>query len=278
MGITKVRANQIYGLPESYMPYLYEVVPESNLPGTTSDFMFNGAFYTPSTTVTVSGQTVNSVTFISDNVLKVNITLGQTEGSFAATINNGQSKTFSDVILVVLGTVYSPVTSDFSILSGNADFGTKGEMKIISNGQDAKAILSTNNFLIPSGIDFEIRFRMRVSPIDTSPQFYSRICGVELINPIDSSLVIGLWRWAENMTTHARTIFFDDTTGQTKTQATNVPDIAIIKVQRVNGVYTFKTDETVRYISTETYAGDLRIRLNLHDVDIAGIKFIELAN
>lgn len=273
MALTRVRSGQIIGVPQSNEPFLYEVVPESNLPGVTADFIFKGAYFTKTTTVTVSGQTVNSVVFMSDNQLRVNITLGSAEGSFSATINNGQSKTFPDAILVVLGEVFTPDSSDYTITSGLMDLTTRGEAKLSGAQQDGKATIVSDTFLIPPDIDFEVRFALRSNPIDSGPQYYNRNCGLELFNPVDGAKQMGAFRWA-GITAYS--IYLDETASNVLTQS-NVQEGELIRFKRVNGLYTFLTGNTVRYNLANTYNGNLRIRIHVHDVDMTNIKYIKLA-
>ena len=71
---------------------------------TTSDITITGSFFTPTTTVTIAGQTVNSVTFISDNELLVNVTSNATDGFYDVIVNNGISTTATGIFEVKLST------------------------------------------------------------------------------------------------------------------------------------------------------------------------------
>ena len=104
---------KVYSIAVAPAPYLEELIPDSYLPNTTGNFILRGSFFTPNMGVIVEGQTINNKTFISDNEFRVNITTGSAEGSFDVTLNNGISQTFPDVLLVVLGTVFKPVQSDW---------------------------------------------------------------------------------------------------------------------------------------------------------------------
>jgi hypothetical protein len=108
---------KIFTTPIAPAPFLDELIPDSYLPSTTGNFILKGAFFTPTMTVVVQGQTVNYLTFISDNEIRVNVTTGLTEGNFDVTLNNGLSVTFPGRMLIVLGNVYNFSPSDFPSLT-----------------------------------------------------------------------------------------------------------------------------------------------------------------
>lgn len=111
---TDVNGNlKMYTIATAPPPYLEVLVPDSTLPSTTTNFTLKGAFFTPTMTVSIVGQTVNYISFVSDNLVKVNVTTGATYGSYAVTLNNGISATFNNALLIFLGTVFTPLASDF---------------------------------------------------------------------------------------------------------------------------------------------------------------------
>lgn len=124
-------------------PFLDEVITDSYLPSTTGNFILNGAFFTPQMCLTanlnngngilIEGQTINSATFKSDNQIICNVTTGSVEGSFDITLNNGLSVIFSDVLLIVLGTVFTPKDPDW-INKTLADTSSPGEFHIETFG------------------------------------------------------------------------------------------------------------------------------------------------
>jgi len=109
---------KLYSLP-TYItypaPYLTEILPNNFLPNTTGNIVLKGSFFTPTMTVVIQGQTINYLTFKSDNEVHVNVTSGSEEGSFGITLNNGLSTTFENVLLIVLGTVFKPLTSEWTL-------------------------------------------------------------------------------------------------------------------------------------------------------------------
>ncbi|MTH18281.1 hypothetical protein [Flavobacterium sp. LC2016-01] len=108
---------KMYTIPSFPAPYLNTLIADSTLPLNTGKVILKGAFFTPTMTVTITGQTVNYTTFINDNEVHVNVTTGATEGSFDVTLNNGLTSLFPQKMLVVLGNVYNYSPSDFPSLT-----------------------------------------------------------------------------------------------------------------------------------------------------------------
>ncbi|UTN03990.1 hypothetical protein L0669_22030 [Flavobacterium bizetiae] len=109
---------KLYSLPISPTypaPYLTEILPYIFLPNTTGNIILKGSFFTPNMTVVIQGQTVNYLKFKSDNEVHANVTSGSEEGSFGITLNNGLSTTFENVLIIVLGTVFKPLTSEWTL-------------------------------------------------------------------------------------------------------------------------------------------------------------------
>ncbi|UTN03987.1 hypothetical protein L0669_22015 [Flavobacterium bizetiae] len=142
-------------------PYLDELIPNIYSPNTTNNIIIKGSFFTPETVVAIQGQIINSFKFKSDNEIHVNITTGQTDGTFNVTINNGISKTFADVFSVLLGTVYDSVESDW-IDKVNINVKEKGTALCISDTVRASGKWTR---LIDVSKNFSIRFHMPFSPL-----------------------------------------------------------------------------------------------------------------
>jgi len=139
------------GTAISPAPFLDEVIPDSYAPSTTGNFKLKGSFFTENMTVTTTGGTVNYIIFHNDNDVDVNITTGATEGTFSVTIDNGISKTFDSVLLIILGTVFSPLTADWINIVGEPDLSKDGDMILTnaivkSSATWDKVIDKTKNF------------------------------------------------------------------------------------------------------------------------------------
>ncbi|MFE3868686.1 hypothetical protein ACFX5E_11455 [Flavobacterium sp. LS2P90] len=153
---------KMYTIATAPAPYLEVLVPDSTQPSTTTNFTLKGAFFTPTMTVAIAGQTINYITFKSDNLVLVNVTTGAIEGSYAVTLNNGIQSVFNNALLIVLGTVYQPTSADWTDIVSNPDFTRTGE-----------AVLT--NYNVPQGakwnklIDYtkklSIRFNVQRTPL-----------------------------------------------------------------------------------------------------------------
>jgi len=152
------------GTAISPAPFLDEVIPDSYLPSTTGMFKLKGSFFTENMTVSTAGGTVNYITFNNDNDVDVNITTGATEGSFSVTIDNGISKTFDSVLLIILGTVYKPTDADWinkSLVSTNND-----AVELVTFNSQGTAEW-TKQFDYTR--DWTFRFNAKKSPLGTLP-------------------------------------------------------------------------------------------------------------
>lgn len=280
MALTKVRASQITGLTGQFAPVLYQVIPNSTLPNTTGDFVLEGSFFTPTMTVSVANQTVNGVTFVSDNKMIVNITLGAAEGYFSVTLNNGIPKTFQDVILVVLGEVFTPAESDWLLQTGEADLATPGDVKTKTPGVRGDVITNTTDFVIPIDIDFEVRFKFRLTPVDTSYQIYTGNSGLLLMKEEDNAQVCGLyyhdWRPNNGPNGQIQVIYVPDVFAA---RANTFADRdAIHSIKRLNnGPLKWYINNNLFFTSAVSANIPLKIRAICGDFDIAGIRLIHLA-
>jgi len=154
---------KLYSLPISTYPapYLTEIPNNNYLPNTTGNIVLKGSFFTPNMTVLIQGQTVNYITFISDNEIYVNITIGSEEGLFGVTLNNGLSVTFADALLIVLGTVYIPTISDWTNVANPISFET-GEVLTQTGYSQGSALL---NFTLDKTKNYSLYYKMEISPL-----------------------------------------------------------------------------------------------------------------
>lgn len=72
-------------------PHVSKINPNRIAMGFDIVIDIEGSFFTPDTTVSVEGSTVNSVQFVSSNLIKVNLSPGPNQGFFSLTIDNGSS-------------------------------------------------------------------------------------------------------------------------------------------------------------------------------------------
>ena len=148
-------------------PYMEVLIPDSTLPDTTTNFTIKGAFFTPNMTVSIVGQTINYINFISDNLIKVNVTTGKMEGLFDVTLNNGISATFKNALSIVLGVPYYPVTSDWEIVSVPIAIDNNEVSTVTFNSEGVAKLL----YELKKEENFSLRFRIRPTPTGNSSQY-----------------------------------------------------------------------------------------------------------
>lgn len=120
---------------------------------TTIDFFIRGAWYTNTTVVNIPGITVNSVTVITDNELRVNITTPAIDGFFdveVVTDEGGNSNVFTNAIEVKLST-WIDLRQDGDTFATN-DIRVRAGMTI---NRDADGMFFTGNNPWSSWVKFE---------------------------------------------------------------------------------------------------------------------------
>lgn len=157
---------KLYGMPIMPPPYLEELIPDSYLPSNTGNFIIKGSFFTPATTVTVEGQTLNYKTFVSDNEILVNLTTGASEGTFDVTIDNGISVVFADALLIVAGDVYKPTVDDW-INTSIIDVTEEGSAKVTALGSSGSNAEWTKELDYTK--DWILKFNVAESPLGVYP-------------------------------------------------------------------------------------------------------------
>lgn len=175
---------KMYTIATAPAPYLEVLVPDSTLPSTTTNFTLKGAFFTPTMTVSIVGQTINYITFKSDNLVLVNVTTGATEGSYAVTLNNGIQAVFNNALLIVLGTVFEPLATDFINLSQPVTVGT-GVVQTKTNNSIGSADLG---FTLDRTKKFSIYFKVGASPLSTSPYQANWVELFQLIDTVNADI------------------------------------------------------------------------------------------
>ncbi len=109
-------------------PEISSVTPNQLNRNTTQDITIQGNWFTSSTTVAISGQTVNSVTVVNSITLVVNVTTGNVAGFFdvTTTTNEGGSATQEDglkLLGIICSTAVLTPTNANVIVSGNSATG-----------------------------------------------------------------------------------------------------------------------------------------------------------
>lgn len=274
---------KLYTIATFPAPFLSESTPDTILPSTTTNFTLKGAFFTPTMTVSIAGQTVNYITFVSDNLIKVNITTSATEGSYTMTLNNGLSATYPNALLIVLGTVYKPSTAEWEAHTGSIStiddsvkiniYETTGSVRWI------KQFDYTRNFRIrfmykksPFGytanneIDLHQISLKRVS--DNTPLVsisLRRESGAPVVS-IRSYTASGGWIWPSPGYAES---------ASTSENAMNITCLKNFEFRYVSGIMYLYVDGVVKITFSQTFSENMKLGISLKSYDVVGIKYIE---
>lgn len=269
---------KLYTIATAPAPYMDVLIPDSTLPSTTTNLTIKGAFFTPTMTVSIPGQTINYINFVSDNLIRVNVTTGVAEGLFAVTLNNGISATFNNALSIFLGTVYIPTASDYTVISGQSNLTVDGEVSVFANNVSGEVEF----FDIPFGQNFRVSAMYRQSPLNT-------VAGAGVGDTTISLCQSGVKKFA--MESYLAVIPSD--VGMYVTQASTgfdwpnfrynsgrgpISNKTDYTIERIGTIFYFKINNVIVYTFTDTLAsGSLQIRVKTRFVDIVNLKYIALA-
>ncbi|MEO7977786.1 hypothetical protein [Flavobacterium sp.] len=259
---------KLYTIATAPAPYLEELIPDSYLPSTTGSFILKGSFFTPTMTVTIPGQVINYKNFISDNEVHINVTTGATEGKFDVILNNGISATFTQVLLIVLGTIYKPSEANWTVYSGAPDLSTDGEAHMTTYNSLVNAVW---NKQLDFAIDFSLRFRPNPSPLG-SPGGNTSTPTIYIVGATD-----GLVKYE---------IGIDPGSGFTVVRTNNSDGLAVItdvhlykkeiEFRNKNGIFYLYADNGLIKTYATALSQSLKLQLYLATYDLIDIKYIEL--
>jgi hypothetical protein len=272
---------KLYSIATAPAPFIDTVVPDSTLPSTTGNFQLHGSFFTPSmcltanlaTSIIFTGQSVNYAIFHSSNWIEVNITTGATEGSFAITLNNGLSATFANAFMIVLGTVFIPTLSDWTVISGVSDRSIDGKYKVLT--KDSQGM--SDVFLIPININFRLTFKNDLSPLEASPSMISDFIIFTFYDTVTGLNTFNYRRAISSETNSNHSIYYNSTykTSVNAPYSTSAKDI--ISFQRVANVMYFYVNGILKHTYSETSPNQMKCRFIVKEIDFIDIKYIELA-
>lgn len=273
---------KMYTIATAPAPYLDELIPDSYLPSTTGNFILKGSFFTPNMIVTIPGQTINYTNFISDNEFHVNVTTGSAEGYFDVTLNNGISKTFSKVLLLVLGTVYSPVASEWTV-TGNVDVSVDKDVSSTVYKSQGTAIWSKT---IDYTKNFRIEWNFRRSPLgmlQENPIIYNYFSIVKVSNGVHS---IMLKPYSDtrnrtgysfnNVATNNDYFYYHDNPYSTEYELIYMETITM-SIRWVKGVLYVYMNNVLYSTLTDVLTENHKIKIGVWSSDYANIKYIETA-
>ncbi|MFB9079033.1 hypothetical protein ACFFLS_09955 [Flavobacterium procerum] len=251
-------------------PFLEYIVPDNQLPNTTFNVYLHGSFFTPTMTVSIAGQTVNSVIFKSSSLVLINVTTGIEEGLFSITLNNGTSATFPNAMFVILGTVYTPTSENFKILTGSATLDADGIIRTTGRGIKTTADL---DYIIPAGQNFRITGKATKSPIyinDITNQNLDYISLVSVNNAMKFKTMISVYA-----TTNNNLNFYQASTGDSRQGFYNNILNGQWYIERIGTTVTVYCNNVLRLTFTDTSNEDLKINLGINFCDLA-VKYIAL--
>lgn len=280
---TDVNGNlKMYTIATAPAPFLSDLIPDSYAPSNTGNFVIKGAFFTPTMTVVVQGQTVNYLTFISDNEVRANITTGATEGTFDVTLNNGLQTVISKRFLVVLGTVYKPTSVDWVNKSSQLNVTEDGTTKIgIFNTYQT----ATWSKVIDYTKNFRVQFYFKRSPLGSSTAINEFTNPHLSLNKSSDNSVLFYWSTKS------------ESVGLTKAGSGSVAngyqdgglinfnpqneseyltyENALFEFRYVSGVMYIYVNNVIKRTFTDTVTENLKLNIKLKTFDIVGIRYIE---
>ena len=260
---TDVNGNlKLYTIATAPGPYIDTVVPDSTLPNTTGNFELYGSFFTPTMTVLFTGQTINHITFHSSNWITVNVTTGATEGLFNITLDNGISKTFINAYLVVLGTVFKPITSEWTLTE---------PVNVVNDNVYTETYNSIGyaewNKEFDFTKDFSIQFKRNLSPMGA----YQNRQGVALFILQKVSNSSNLF-WSGFAGGASFNSIADGGLGNYTTD-----NGSTYEYRWVSGIMYAYVNNILFKTFTQKFTENLKLKIRVDIYDITNIKYIELA-
>ncbi|WP_426485547.1 hypothetical protein [Flavobacterium sp. 2] len=271
---------KMYSITAFPAPFLESLVADNTLPLNTGNVILKGAFFTPTMTVTITGQTVNYITFITDNEVHVNVTTGSAEGNFDVILNNGLTSTFIGKMLVVLGTIYTPSETDW-INKSFIDVSEKGSAKVVTFNSQASATW-------PQEFDHTRNFSFRVSfkpsPLGEIPA-NAYLPVLRLVDATTGTIItsMGVLRGNGN-NIHAYTIGWGSlaavdypgtNVGNVSTNPALLPD-HYLEIRQYNGVLYTYFDNALKQTAPAVLTNKIKLVARPKLFDLCNIKYIEL--
>ncbi len=272
---------KLYTIATAPAPYLEDLIPDSNLPSTTGNFTLRGSFFTPDMTIVVEGQTLNYWTFVSDNEVIINLTTGATEGTFDITLNNGLEAIFADVLLIVLGTVFTPVDANW-INKITVDTTESGAVKLLNKDVIGTASLDTTFWTFTPNVGKRFTWKWNESPLENSPYLGGATdYGISFYR-LDGTLIYRIGTYAIQKVGNLFRLeikdFITPTTNnnfEATSYATGMARTYTLE-RLANGIITLKRDGAVVWTPTFQETLELKVLVKVAEVDVINIKSIDL--
>ncbi|WP_035644771.1 IPT/TIG domain-containing protein [Flavobacterium sp. ASV13] len=254
---------KMYTISSFPAPFLESLIADSPLPSNTGNITIKGAFFTPTMTVSIVGQTVNYVTFINDNLIKVNVTTGASEGSFSVTLNNGLSATFNNALLIVLGTVFKPISSEWTLTE---------PVNVVNDNVYTETYNSIGyaewNKQFDFTKNFSIQFKRNLSPL--GPYLNRQGLPLFILQKVSNSSNLYWSGFAGGCS------FNSVVDGSLGNYATD--NGSTYEYRWVSGIMYAYVNNVLFKTFTQTFAENLKLKIRVDVYDITDIKYIELAS
>jgi hypothetical protein len=277
---------KLYTIATAPAPYMEVLIPDSTLPSVTTDFTIKGAFFTPTMTVSIVGQTINYFTFISDNLVKVNVTTGAAEGLFAVTLNNGISATYANALMIVLGTIYKPLVSEWQAPTGVLDVSGGDTVKVVTYNS-----IGGNRWskLLDNTKNYRVTFQFQKTPLSNAVTMeFLDIWQISLVKSSDNSDVFKINMYREDFRTRSginintplsgNVSYVYTYFGSSYQEALDGICSFVFSLRYIGGVMYLYRDSTLIYTFAQTVTEPLKLKVSTKSVDIKNIKYIELAS
>lgn len=272
MTTTKPRASQIRGLASQQAPFLADLIPDSNLPNTTSNYVLKGAFFTPDMTVSVEGQTVDIFNFISDNEIRIVVTHGAAEGQFDVTLNNGKESVFQNALLIVNGDVFIPQPNEWNVLSGNPTLDQPGAVQVPNLTSYHQAEWQT---IIDKDDEFSFYWNFRRPDFVVDTYRSGGYPGIKIIDSVTDDVLYEI----QNDRNYLARLFENGTAVSQYSDGYNNMDLFLSRTFRlgyIGGIWRFYVNDVQAYqfANNQVLPNDLNIVINAYQTDIENFKYV----
>jgi hypothetical protein len=259
---------KLFTIATAPAPYLENLIPNSHLPSTTGNFILKGSFFTPTMTISIAGQTVNWIQFISDNEVHLSVTTGAAEGYFSVTLNNGISSTFQNALLIVLGTVYIPTNANWTdVVEPITIDNNKCMVKVADATGSAKL-----NYVLEKAKPWQFYFSFDKSPI--TPSATGFMSSVYLTERVTGTI----WRFQSVYSSnYMQTRVWRNGVTQGNFGYSMINPYLVKLHFDGTQLFVYTNNVLSRTFTTADFQQDIDVKIEINNFDITQIKKVELA-
>lgn len=267
--------NDTVGFPS---PYLSDLIPDSNFPNTTSNFQLLGSYFLPTDTIQIDDVVVNYQVFQSDNEITLNGTSNAVESYKNVTITrDGTDYVFEDVLLIIYGTVFTPLQADYNLTSGNCDLSNSGQILVADLITDNLLDIKQASFVTPVSGDWIILFTFSLSQHGyPNTPLWADVDYLKLKRVSDDVEVVKVsLRHTTGENTDAQ--IQGSILGSADTTANYIPSEYLVpyKITSVGGSITIYVNNVIFKSYNAANFNELYVDLLLQDVDLINFKMID---